>query len=101
MIEAIADEVRRAREARGWSRRELEDQAGVPARSVERLELKKSSPRAEVLIALCAALQLDLGRLQRGICDPSLSEIMEGLVGEHGAQHVLHAAVRAAFREKE
>ena len=92
-------EVRRLREQAGWSRRELEERAGLPSRALERLEVRQQQPGAEAIIRIAAALGTTAGALL-GLGEQGLDQVMDGLVVRHGAERVVAEAVRAAFGRK-
>ncbi len=52
--------VRKAREARGWSRATLAREAGVAAGTISNLELYGTEPRWDTVRALAETLDLDL-----------------------------------------
>lgn len=95
----LSAQIREAREARGWSRARLDEAAGLPARTTERIELKGQTPRGDVLMRLAAALDLDPVALSDGRpAGVSLEDTLAGLVDAYGPQRVLSEAVRIAFR---
>ena len=96
---SLHENVRRLREAAQLSRRELDEQAGVPSRTVERVELRKHRPNYETLSKIAAALGVDVGVLD-GANEPPLQGAVDRLVTRHGARAVLDAAVDAALPKK-
>lgn len=52
--------VREAREAKGWSRATLANQAGVSSGTISNLELYGTAPRLDTLLAITEALGLEL-----------------------------------------
>jgi transcriptional regulator with XRE-family HTH domain len=62
----IGDRIRELREARAWTQAHLADAAGVSLRTIQRLESLHSCSH-ETLLALAAALQVDVRELTNGI----------------------------------
>ncbi len=60
LVPGFADMVRKAREAKGWSQRELSRQAEVSAMCVCDLEAEKRSPSLRVAALIAKALGLDV-----------------------------------------
>ena len=56
--EAFGKELRRARQAKGWSQEFFAFEAGVARNHVSRIELGTSAPSIEMVFALCSALKL-------------------------------------------
>lgn len=92
-------EVRRLREQAGWSRRELEERAGLPHRALERLEIRQQQPGAEAIIRIAAALGTTAGALL-GLEEQPLDQVMSGLVSRYGGERVVSEAAEAAFKKK-
>lgn len=66
----IGDRIRALREARAWTQGHLADAAGVSLRTIQRLEaIHSCSP--ETLLALAAALEVDVRSLTEGRSAPS------------------------------
>lgn len=89
----LAAAIRAAREAAGLSRSDLDTRAGVPRRTVERVELRGQDPHPETLLAIATALGTTPEAL-RGSGAPPLSAVVDGLVARHGARAVLEEIVR-------
>lgn len=60
---ALADRLRREREARGWSLADLATRAGVSRAMISRIERAEASPTAVLLARLAAAFGLSLSAL--------------------------------------
>lgn len=58
--EAIGNELRAQRDARGLSREKLAASSGVSAKSIQRFEEAKRSPNTKQMAALTAALDMGL-----------------------------------------
>ncbi len=95
----LHERVRSLREAAGLSRAQLEQRAGLPPRSLERLEQRGQEPRAEALEAIATALGTTPEAL-RGERDQPLGAVMAGLVARYGPEQVVREAVEAAFVKK-
>jgi predicted transcriptional regulator len=75
----VATELRRARQARGWTQRTLAVRAGVPQSTVGRIEAGLVDPRASTLDRLLRACGLELGvvnRLGEGIDRTQIRECL-------------------------
>ena len=62
-VEAIAQLIRRERDARGWSLAELADRSGVSRAMISKIERLEASPTATVLVRLAAAFDLTIAGL--------------------------------------
>ena len=62
--------IRRLRQARGWTLAELGARSGVPLSSLSKVELGQTSLGYDVLIRLCAALEVDVEHLIRAQAAP-------------------------------
>ena len=92
--------VRKLREAAGLSRPALERKAGLPARTLERVENRTQTPRRGALAALASALGVTVAVLE-GDAEPPLEAAVSRLVVKHGARAVISAALDVALPEKE
>lgn len=63
MSDALAWNVRRAREARGWSQADLAARSGVPRATVSRVEAGDANPSFHAVLSLAAALDCSLDEL--------------------------------------
>jgi HTH-type transcriptional regulator/antitoxin HipB len=61
----LGREIRRARKGRGWSQDDLARLAGTDPRQISRIETAAHEPKLSLLLAVIAALDLDLGLLPR------------------------------------
>lgn len=95
----LAQRVRTLREAANLSRAQLEQAAGLPARALERLELRGQEPSRDVLERVATALGTTADAL-RGEREQPLDAVLDGLVARYGAEQVALGAVAAAFRRK-
>lgn len=59
----LAENVRRLREARGWSQEKLGEVAEVTEQTIQNIEAKRGSPRSSTLHKVAKALGVDLPRL--------------------------------------
>lgn len=57
---AIADEIKTAREKRGWTIYRLAQKSGVHAAHISRIEEGMLAPRTDTLQKICAALKLEI-----------------------------------------
>ena len=64
---ALGYAIRRLRKAKGWSQADL---AGTDARQVSRIETAAHEPKLSLLLAVIAALDLDLALLPRQGASP-------------------------------
>ena len=62
-LASLAANIRALRERRGWTQEQLAETAGLATRYVQTLESPKANPRAGVLVAVAAALEVEIGRL--------------------------------------
>lgn len=57
---AIADEIKTAREKRGWTLYKLAEKSGIPAGNLHRIENGLSCPRIDTVQRICWALKLEI-----------------------------------------
>ena len=76
----VGEAVRRARQERGWTQKELAERAGLSPNYVARLERGELGPSLYVASELCAALGIDVGSLLRGGTVPARTT-KRGIVG--------------------
>ncbi|MBU2960230.1 helix-turn-helix domain-containing protein [Citreicella sp. C3M06] len=62
---ALGREIRRSRKARGWSQGDLARLSGTDPRQISRIETAAHEPKLSLLLAVVAALDLDLGLMPR------------------------------------
>jgi len=62
---SLGHEIRSARKLKGWSQDDLARLAGTDARQISRIETAAHEPKLSLLLAVIAALDLDLGLLPR------------------------------------
>ncbi|MBR9892584.1 helix-turn-helix transcriptional regulator [bacterium] len=67
---SLGHAVRRLRKERGWSQADLARLAGTDARQVSRIETAAHEPKLSLLLAVIAALELDLALLPRQGASP-------------------------------
>ena len=60
VLRAIGSNVRRLREARGWTQAELAEQVDVALRYLQQIEHAAASPSLRRLVALSHALEVDI-----------------------------------------
>lgn len=65
LIEAIAKQVRRRREARGMSRQDLAEKVGITYDAVYKIETQQRLPSKAVRNLLAKAMQCKIGDLER------------------------------------
>ncbi|HZC17942.1 MAG TPA: helix-turn-helix transcriptional regulator [Caulobacteraceae bacterium] len=59
-LQSLADTIRRARRAKGWSQRELGARAHIPQAQISRIENQEVDPQATTLLELARTLDLEL-----------------------------------------
>lgn len=64
-LQDISDLVRRRRREMGLSQKEFADRAGVETKQISRIETGANEPKASTLLAIIAALGLDLRAVER------------------------------------
>lgn len=64
------ENLRRLREARGWTQGEAARQASVPFRSYQNWEIGGREPRLEALVRLAAAFGVSYDELLEGVGEP-------------------------------
>ena len=79
--EHIARTLRKAREARGLSQRELGKKAGVPQGHISKIENGAVDLRVSSLVALARALDLELALAPRKVL-PALKSLVRGSVAD-------------------
>lgn len=62
---SLGHAIRRIRKDKGWSQADLGRRAGTDARQISRIETAAHEPKLSLLLAVIAALGLDLGLLPR------------------------------------
>ena len=67
---ALGHAIRRLRKEKGWSQADLARLAGTDARQVSRIETAAHEPKLSLLLAVIAALDLDLALLPRQGASP-------------------------------
>jgi transcriptional regulator with XRE-family HTH domain len=65
----FSENLRRAREAKGWTQSEAADHAAVPFRSYQNWEAGIREPRLDALVRLAAAFGLSADELLSGVGD--------------------------------
>jgi len=63
----LGEELRKAREKAGISQEELAHRADISRQYVSLLELDKKSPTVDVLMRLCAAMDISAGEVIRRV----------------------------------
>lgn len=66
----LGHEIRSARKGKGWSQDDLGRRAGTDARQISRIETAAHEPKLSLLLAVLAALDLDLGLVPRRGASP-------------------------------
>jgi len=64
-VKALSQQLRHARKAKGWSQGDLARRAGTDPRQISRIETAAHEPKLSLLLAVMAALELDLGLVPR------------------------------------
>ncbi|MEQ8343869.1 MAG: helix-turn-helix transcriptional regulator [Marinovum algicola] len=64
-VTGLGREIRLARKGRGWSQADLARLAGTDPRQISRIETAAHEPKLSLLLAVIAALDLDLGLVHR------------------------------------
>lgn len=64
---AFKDNLRKLREARGWTQAEAAGAAGVPFRTYQNWETGQREPRLNALVALAAAFDVSTDQLLEGV----------------------------------
>ena len=67
---ALSQQLRQARKAKGWSQGDLARRAGTDPRQISRIETAAHEPKLSLLLAVVAALELDLGLVPRQGASP-------------------------------
>ena len=80
-IEHIARALRKAREAKGLSQRELGKKAGVPQGHISKIENAAVDLRVSSLVALARTLDLELALAPRKVV-PALKSLARGSVAD-------------------
>ena len=57
---AIADEIKSAREKRGWTIYKLAEKSGIPAGNLHRIESGLCCPRVDTVQIICWALKTEI-----------------------------------------
>jgi HTH-type transcriptional regulator/antitoxin HipB len=69
-VKTLGHQLRQARKAKGWSQGDLARQAGTDPRQISRIETAAHEPKLSLLLAVVAALELDLGLVPRRGASP-------------------------------
>jgi transcriptional regulator with XRE-family HTH domain len=67
----VGENIRRARQANGWTQVELGEAAGLSPNYVARLERGELGPSFYVANQLCETLEIDVNELLRGAVSPA------------------------------
>lgn len=66
IVPGFGADVRAAREAMGWSRRELADRIGSSYSGLTQVERDERSPSLRLAVAIARELEMDLNKYVRG-----------------------------------
>ena len=69
-VKALGQQLRQVRKAKGWSQGDLAERAGTDPRQISRIETAAHEPKLSLLLAVVAALELDLGLVPRRGASP-------------------------------
>lgn len=77
MIRSVGARLRTMRELRGWSQGHLAQVAGIGFRTIQRIESESATPRLQTLMALAAALTVDVSQILTGLTQEDLSDLVD------------------------
>ncbi|WP_432257110.1 helix-turn-helix transcriptional regulator [Limimaricola sp. AA108-03] len=66
----MGQQLRQARKAKGWSQGDLAERAGTDPRQISRIETAAHEPKLSLLLAVVAALEMDLSLVPRQGASP-------------------------------
>ncbi|WP_147115492.1 helix-turn-helix domain-containing protein [Tateyamaria sp. syn59] len=69
-VKALGQQLRQARKAKGWSQGDLARRAGTDPRQISRIETAAHEPKLSLLLAVVAALEMDLSLVPRQGASP-------------------------------
>jgi transcriptional regulator with XRE-family HTH domain len=74
---AIGDRLKAARDQRGWTQEHLAEAADFSVRTIQRIESGPHDPGSETILALAAALDVEVSELRTGLTSDRLAALQE------------------------
>ena len=97
-MSALGDVVRQARQAKGWSQRELSARTHMPQAQISRIENADVDPQVSTLIELARALELELQLIPKSALTAVEATVRstEARSDERASQNLMAELLRAA-----
>ena len=97
-LSALGDVVRQARQAKGWSQRELSARTHMPQAQISRIENADVDPQVSTLIELARALELELQLIPKSALTAVEATVRstEARSDERASQNLMAELLRAA-----